>query len=74
MIRIRLEEERKVAAMPGTNEGKESREGGVVVFEAVSGGGRRRVCPPGLELRRAEGVGQLHGEREGDMIPFIKFH
>lgn len=71
---IGLKEERKFAAGSGTNEGKESREGGVVVFEAVSNGGAWRVSPPGFELRVAEAVGEGRGERESGMVACSKLH
>ena len=74
MIRIRLEEERKVAAGSGTNEGKESREGGVVVFKAMSNGAPWRVSPPGFKLRVAEAVGEGQGERECGMVACSKLH
>ena len=71
---IGLKEERKFAAGSGTNEGKESREGGVVVFEAVSNGAPWGVSPPGFELRVAEAVGEGQGERECGMVAFSKLH
>ena len=71
---IGLKEERKFAAGSGTNEGKESREGGVVLFEAVSDGGAWRVSPPGFELRVAEAVGEGRGERESGMVACRKLH
>ena len=74
MIRIRLEEERKVAAGSGTNEGKESREGGVVVFKAMSNGAPWRVSPPGFKLRVAEAVGEGRGKWECGMVTCSKLH